>query len=86
MDGKLILGKKEIPASHVYDYDDSNGFLLLLKVHTPGNSLALNSQRYFDLFPYGTYRQEVERLRLSGREGWEAMVELPKISSGSVYY
>ena len=86
MDGKLILGKKEIPASHVYDYADSNGFPPMFKMRILGNSLALNSQRYFDLFPYGTYWQEVERLRLSGREGWEAMVELPKISSDSVYY
>jgi len=55
MDGKLILGKKEIPASHVYDYADGNGFLLLLKMHTLGHSLALNSQRYFDLSTYGRY-------------------------------
>jgi len=56
MDGKLILlGKEEIPASHVYDYADSNGFLPLLKMHTLGHSLALNSQRYFDLSTYGRY-------------------------------
>ncbi len=87
MDGKLILlGKEEIPASHVYDYADSNGFLPLLKMHTLGHSLALNSQRYFDLSTYGEVLAKVERLRLFGREVWEAMVELPKISSGSIYY
>jgi hypothetical protein len=53
MDGRLILGKKEIPASHIYDYADSNGFPPMLKMRILGNGLALNSQRYFDFFPTG---------------------------------
>ena len=52
MDCKLISGTKEIPASHVDYYADSNGFLSLLKMHTLGRSLALNSQRHFDLSTY----------------------------------
>jgi predicted alternative tryptophan synthase beta-subunit len=87
MDGKLILGKKEIPASHVYDCADSNGFLPLLKMHTLGHSLALNSQRYFDLSPYGEVpARKLKGLAYSEEEVEEAMVELPEISSGSIYY
>jgi hypothetical protein len=43
MHGKVTLGKKEIPASHVYDYADSNGFLPLPKIHTLGYSFDLSN-------------------------------------------
>lgn len=42
MEGKLIFGKKEIPASYIYEYADGNGFLPLLKIHTLGHSFDLS--------------------------------------------
>jgi len=78
MDGKLILTEKEIPASHVYDYADREGFSTLLKMHTLGLSFALS---IYDALLTGKW----EDFAYSEENVEEAMLDFPRFLPDGIY-